>query len=204
MSGLSEHIDLREIAPQPWKNGTGLTRELAVMPPGAGMERFDWRISVAEITRDAPFSAFPGVDRCIVLLRGAGVHLGATDGGADHRLERPYEPLHFSGDAHLMARLINGPSHDLNVMTRRGRWRADVTHHATSTRSEPADAGMLLCGDGTWLVDSALALQDSASLHSLHALLWRRQMPALQARPSDARAHLIIVRLHSVRPGGAA
>ncbi|HEY9239438.1 MAG TPA: HutD family protein, partial [Burkholderiaceae bacterium] len=55
MSGSPARIDLREIAPQAWKNGAGLTREIAFGGPGAA--DFDWRISVAEVARDAPFSA---------------------------------------------------------------------------------------------------------------------------------------------------
>ncbi len=49
----------------PWKNGLGRTRELAIQPPGAGMDDFLWRVSVAEVETAAPFSAFPGVDRVI-------------------------------------------------------------------------------------------------------------------------------------------
>lgn len=39
-----------------------------VLPPGAGMDSFAWRVSVATIARPGPFSAFPGVDRQIMLL----------------------------------------------------------------------------------------------------------------------------------------
>ena len=80
-------FDLRGIAPQPWKNGAGLTREIAF--GGASAADFDWRLSVAEVVRDAPFSAFPGIDRCITLLRGAGMHLRAVDGSMDHALTTP-------------------------------------------------------------------------------------------------------------------
>ena len=83
----------------PWKNGAGLTRELAISPADASVDDFDWRISVAAIERDAPFSAFPGVDRCIVLLRGAGMRLRSVDGAIDRRLTQAYAPHRFSGDA---------------------------------------------------------------------------------------------------------
>ena len=73
MSAAVERIELRQLAPQRWKNGAGLTREIAVEPRGASVGDVDWRASVAEIAGDAPFSRFPGVDRCIVLLRGAGM-----------------------------------------------------------------------------------------------------------------------------------
>jgi environmental stress-induced protein Ves len=67
----AQRLDLRTLPPQRWKNGAGTTREIAVEPAGAGTDDFDWRLSLAEVDRDAPFSAFPGVDRCIVLLRGS-------------------------------------------------------------------------------------------------------------------------------------
>ncbi|MFN9927385.1 MAG: HutD family protein, partial [Phenylobacterium sp.] len=49
----------------PWKNGGGITRELAVWPPGASFDDFVWRVSMAEVHQDGPFSSFPGVDRIL-------------------------------------------------------------------------------------------------------------------------------------------
>jgi hypothetical protein len=63
-------LHLHDCPARPWKNGLGRTRELAVAPPGAGMDGFLWRVSVAEVDSAAPFSAFPGIDRTIVLLEG--------------------------------------------------------------------------------------------------------------------------------------
>lgn len=59
----------------PWKNGGGMTRELVCQPPDADMDSFDWRVSIAHIASDGPFSSFSGVDRIITLLSGGGVHL---------------------------------------------------------------------------------------------------------------------------------
>ena len=56
----------------PWKNGGGTTAEVAVHPPGAGLDDFDWRISMADVAVDGPFSRFPGVDRTLVLAEGRG------------------------------------------------------------------------------------------------------------------------------------
>ena len=52
----------------PWKNGGGVTSELARSPQA---DEFDWRLSVAEVATDGPFSQFPGIDRLLVLLSGA-------------------------------------------------------------------------------------------------------------------------------------
>ena len=50
----------------PWKNGGGCTTEIAIAPPGASLDAFEWRISLATIAASGPFSAFPGVDRTLV------------------------------------------------------------------------------------------------------------------------------------------
>ena len=55
----------------PWKNGGGTTAEIAAFPDGAGFNAFDWRISLAEVASDGPFSAFPGIDRTLMLVEGA-------------------------------------------------------------------------------------------------------------------------------------
>ena len=203
MSAPVEAIAWRTLAPQRWKNGAGTTREIAISPPGAGSDDFDWRISVAEIARDALFSAYPGVDRCIVLLRGDGMRLNSVAAGIDQRLERPHEPFHFAGDDALQASLLGGPSEDLNVMVRRGRYQAEVTSHSGTVDVAPADAGLLLCSEGVWFVDESGAAAPTA-LQPLHALLWRHQMPQLQARPAAAHGHLLVVRLDALCQDDAA
>jgi environmental stress-induced protein Ves len=58
---LFERAQLRA---SPWKNGGGVTREIACHPPQAGMQNFDWRISIAHIGSDGDFSVFTGSSRC--------------------------------------------------------------------------------------------------------------------------------------------
>ncbi|CAN5261297.1 HutD family protein [soil metagenome] len=145
-----ERFDLRTIAAQPWKNGAGVTRQIAVAPADAGVADFDWRISVAEVGRDAPFSAFPGVDRCIVLLRGAGMRLKSAGGEVDHRLDEPLAPFSFRGELPLQATLIGGVCSDFNVMTRRGVWRSEVAVHSAGFDVAACDVFVLLCIEGEW------------------------------------------------------
>ncbi len=194
-SPACEPFDLREIAPQPWKNGAGLTREIAVSPAGATPETFDWRISVAEVERDAPFSAFPGIDRCIVLLRGSGMLLHGADGGLVHRLDRRHEPFHFSGDLPLDATLLGGPNTDFNVMTRRGRFRAEVTRHDAEARLPESGAGLLLCREGDWRIEGLVSLD----LGPLQGLLYREGRPELSVRPRrpGLESSLLLVGLFS-------
>lgn len=158
MSMSPQRFDLRTITPQPWKNGAGLTREIAL--GGSSGAEFDWRMSVAEVTRDAPFSAFHGIDRCIVLLHGAGVRLrsasSADPPAIDHALTAPLVPFCFLGDVALEATLVDGPSSDFNVMTRRGVWRSDVCVLRGDGEIQRADLTMLLCVQGEWLIEEVM------------------------------------------------
>lgn len=109
----------------PWKNGGGVTREVAAWPPGASLEAFDWRVSLAEVSRGGPFSTFPGVDRVLTVIDGAGLAL-AVAGMAPVRLGADSAPYAFPGDVTCGAELTGGPIRDLNVMVRRGAWYASV------------------------------------------------------------------------------
>jgi environmental stress-induced protein Ves len=109
----------------PWKNGGGVTRTLLASPPGAGFENFDWRVSIADVAASGEFSRFPGVDRTIVLLSGAGMVL-RIDYTEVRTLNVPFEPYAFSGDSHVDSRLLDGPARDFNLMTRRGRVHATL------------------------------------------------------------------------------
>lgn len=106
----------------PWKNGGGSTTEIAVAPEGAGLDGFDWRISMALVAADGPFSAFPEIDRTLSILEGGGLVLHGLDQGPV-RLERMTAPFTFPADATVSTALLDGPITDLNVMVRRGRFR---------------------------------------------------------------------------------
>lgn len=125
--GQPVHITRLQGAPaQPWRNGGGVTRELlAWSAPGnrvANATGWDLRVSVADITQDGPFSAFPGIDRCFTVLEGEGVVL--TVSGDDLCLTQDSAPLTFDGALAPGCRLINGPTRDLNLMVRQSTGRA--------------------------------------------------------------------------------
>lgn len=103
----------------PWKNGGGETVEVFVHPPGAGLSDFDWRVSMAHVAADGPFSCFEGIDRTLALLEGEGMRL-AIEGRGEVLLTSASPPLSFPADAPTQAVLSGGPITDLNVMTRRG------------------------------------------------------------------------------------
>ena len=110
-------IAAAEIAPQRWRNGGGWTRELLIWP--APPAAWQLRISLATIDAAGPFSVFPGVQRALALVSGAGLLL--TIDGRAQRLHPGSEPVFFDGTAAVAAEPLAGPSIDLNLMTAAGR-----------------------------------------------------------------------------------
>ena len=132
----------------PWKNGGGETLEVAVFPADAGIGTFDWRVSMAVVASDGPFSAFPGIDRTLVLLDGDGMLLDIA-GRAPVSLTSRSEPCAFPADVATSATLVGGAITDLNVMTARGRLTHAVERFdgARNVAAGPYET-LLLLGDG--------------------------------------------------------
>ncbi|WP_343298824.1 HutD family protein [Streptomyces sp. SID1034] len=107
--------DLRAV---PWRNGGGVTRNILAHPEGAGTADFVWRVSLADVGADGPFSGFPGVDRILTVVEGAGMDL--LVGGRRRLVDERFEPQRFPGDAPTDCRLLAGPVVNFNVMFRRG------------------------------------------------------------------------------------
>jgi environmental stress-induced protein Ves len=132
----------------PWKNGGGVTREIAAHPSGAALDAFAWRVSVADVGEAGLFSRFPGIDRTLVLLSGAGMTL-AEDGGAQHVLDMPLARADFAGEAAVSATLHDGPTRDFNLMARRSAVRGAVSvWRAGAHRVARADTVLLFCATG--------------------------------------------------------
>jgi environmental stress-induced protein Ves len=111
-----------DVSQVPWKNGLGITSELAVWPSGTSMDRldFDWRISAAKVDAGGPFSEFRGYDRSLTITSGAGLRV--DHGGHAPRAELSrLEPYVFSGDWPTVAQLVDSAVTDFNVIFRRGR-----------------------------------------------------------------------------------
>lgn len=124
MSHQSRVIAANEYRRERWKNGTGWTREI-VRTPETG--DWDWRLSIAEIEQDGPFSVFPGIDRELVLIRGNGLRLRFSDGEV-HELQPPHARLRFAGEREARSELLEGPTHDFNLMWRRDAMVAELLH----------------------------------------------------------------------------
>ena len=144
-------LRVADVPPQAWRNGGGQTRELLVWPAGA-----DWRlrISVAEVTRDGPFSAYPGIERWFAVLQGAGVVLHFAD--ADRRLQPETPPLRFDGAAAPGCTLVDGATRDLNLLVRQDAGRGEMQavapgipwHSAAPLRAVFTLHAAALCSDG--------------------------------------------------------
>ncbi len=135
-------IHLADCPPQPWKNGQGQTREIAVQPSADDGQDFLWRVSIAQVNSAAPFSIFPGIDRVIALLSGAGFSM-SFDSGQVHALTTPFKPFAFPGEAGVSVQLVGGPTSDFNLMVRRTLASGELR---------------VMCGPATHLCDPATVL----------------------------------------------
>ncbi|MCB1379948.1 MAG: HutD family protein [Alphaproteobacteria bacterium] len=108
-----------------WKNGMGISWDIASDPPGAGADHFGWRFAIARIDADVPFSAYPEVDRLFTLIDGNGLALD-VDGQGLIDVNRRHIPHGFPGDAPTSCRLKDGPCRALNLFLARRGWSATV------------------------------------------------------------------------------
>jgi len=117
-------IPANEYRRERWRNQLGWTREIYRAPEEG---EWGWRLSIAEIERDSAFSSFPGIDRELVLLSGNGMRLRFEDGEV-HELHPPHGKLRFAGERVVTGELIDGPTHDFNLMWRRDQVQAELWH----------------------------------------------------------------------------
>jgi environmental stress-induced protein Ves len=180
----------------PWKNGGGSTTEIAAEPAGASLDTFDWRISMAQVASDGPFSEFFGIDRTLAVIKGSGLVL-TIGNNASITLDRGSDPTSFSGDIATSAQLVAGKITDLNVMTRRGRF----SHRLRRIR-EPAwfdfdshDSAVVLSLDGSTTLTSE---RDTAILgHADAAILVQMREVSFRITPTAAsNCYLILLREH--------
>jgi len=109
---MQYHIyEAKDYLKMPWKNGQGFTREIRREPAEGD---FHWRLSIAQIKENGPFSSFPHYTRIISTLTGAGMVL--TVDGTKSRPLRQYDPFIFSGASSVESELIDGPIEDFNLI----------------------------------------------------------------------------------------
>ena len=150
-------IPRRSFKAVPWKNGKGLTHEVAVherQGQGQGNTRapFAWRLSMAELAPPGgAFSMIDGVDRVLTLLQGdLALKVGAA---AEFESLGTAQPFSFPGDVETDS-VVRSKGLDLNVMHCRETISARVA---------------VVCGsqDAAREVDSPLAEDDAVFVISL-------------------------------------
>ena len=132
------HLNPEDYVRMPWANGRGETIEMLKEVDAEG--HLIWRLSVATVSEDGPFSLFPGIERVLTVINGPGFDL-AGDGIA--LTCAPLVPVAFPGDVPVRAERTKGAvSRDLNVMTARRLPRPEVAVICDAAR---LGAGGMLC-----------------------------------------------------------
>ena len=109
-AGVLEIFRRRSLVEQPWKNGGGITREIAAHRDGA---KLIWRLSMADVASDGPFSRFDGLMRVLTVIDGHGMELIAPG----ETMQADYgKPVWFSGGLDIVSKLKHGPLRDLNLI----------------------------------------------------------------------------------------
>lgn len=106
------HLTRADYRRMPWANGKGQTLEMIRVD---GPDGLLWRLSMASVVEDGPFSRFPGIERNLTVISGPGFDLvGAVSLRAD-----PLVPVAFPGDVAISAARVTAPCEDVNLMTAR-------------------------------------------------------------------------------------
>jgi uncharacterized protein len=176
----------------PWKNGLGTTTEVAVDPPGAALDAFTWRVSIADLGASGPFSTFAGYDRILVQIEGAPMTL-SHEGGRAHRLTL-LSPYRFAGELATYGALEAPPARDFNVMVRRDRASADLAVR----RLAPGSAVIAEGRAGTWIVhllrgEASAEIAGEACALGAKDTLVATAAPALTAAGEGAVAFVIAI-----------
>jgi environmental stress-induced protein Ves len=152
-----EIIRFADLKPEPWRNGGGVTRQVASYPEAASADgSWDWRVSIADVSKAGDFSPFPGMERVLTVIDGELLLL--TVDGAEHPLEK-YRAFRFPGGASTYASLPTGDIRDLNVITRTGSFKGFTSIiELSKKRAKPVfegQLGILLQGQATAAMETS-------------------------------------------------
>lgn len=154
--GTAKHLRRHEYVGMPWRNGGGVTYEIA-REPRTGTS-FTWRLSLALIERSGPFSIFAGYQRALALVSGDGCLL--------HGIEPHLVPLRktgdlrlFPGDVAVTCELVAGPCWDLNLMVREPASIVSMEH--VSLASGAAESLHVGCNNAVFCLEGELEVVDT-------------------------------------------
>lgn len=195
MTAVLQHLPFEGYDSKPWKNGRGITHDIALIPPNAGHDNFDLRFALSPITEDGVFSAFPGIERVITLIEGAGLALEFAD--RQERLE-PDASLQFDSALTPFGRPQGGTVMVINVMARRGLWqiaRCTVITDGQDYRCAADGMFFVFCIDEGWRIETGAEAVTPARYDSV---LVRGSTPVKLQHQGGGRA---IVAEISAQPG---
>ena len=147
---MIEIISPQHFKTVPWKNGKGETIELSISEGGT-LEKFDWRISIASVVEDGPFSDFSGYERTLILVKGNGVSL-QHDGRGVTRLSNLLDVATFDGCSKTSGILHSGPINDFNIISDKKKYQVAV--HTYVERQEVSLRPAYLIFTIVWRVKS--------------------------------------------------
>ncbi|WP_445938226.1 HutD/Ves family protein [Pseudomonas sp.] len=196
-------IDSSTARQLPWKNGKGVTLELAIAPPDAGLDDFDWRISSARVESAGPFSHYPGIDRSLGLLSGTGLRLNLPE-QISLELDSQTPVVAFPGELDVQAELLDGPVQDFNLMSRRNRWQHRLEYRELQGQQWLDSSAVLFiyCYSGAGLT-CASADTAPVSLNAGQGLLVQDEAGPWRLT-SQGRSDLYLARLEPASAGQAA
>ena len=177
---MIRHLTLADYRAMPWANGRGTTLELARLDGPGGMI---WRLSIASVVENGPFSLFPGVDRILTVIDGPGFRLV---GSGMAMAAAPGVPGAFPGDMALAAWGVTAPSMDFNLMAARDRCRASVTFLGMAPDNAVAQTAILALDAGS------VSLDGQARILSRHDLLLLDQGQIASVSGTQLRCDLMV------------
>jgi len=135
----------------PWANGRGTSYEIASDRSDAG--EWTWRLAMAPVNEDGPFSRIECVNRFLAVVEGAGMLLSVDR----KKLQcKPMQVVRFRGDAITEAVLTDGPITDINLMIRRKEAEGEMAVVSDSGLLNEASiivalggSAQVKCGDST-------------------------------------------------------
>ncbi|MBC8727753.1 HutD family protein [Paraburkholderia sp. UCT2] len=172
---------------EPWRNGGGTTRTLVQDSDGG------WRISLADVKQDGPYSQFPGMTRSSLVLKGDGVTL--RNGDVELTL-RPRNAAVYDGDRTWTATLHGEPVLALNAIAKRGRYRTNVEMLSENSHVPPVAHALIvnLCGSCTMLVGEI----DKLTVEAGDVLIRGTSGPSLRCVETSKSADVALVTIESI------
>lgn len=168
---MIRHLTQADYRTMPWANGLGQTVEMIRVDGPDGML---WRLSMASVVSDGDFSIFPGVDRNLTVLDGAGFRL---IGEAIDLDAQPLVPVAFPGDVPVRAEGVTGPCRDFNVMTARRLVRPQVRLVLPGRIATAGTLCLFALTDGADVAEHDLLITDSPVDLDVPAIAVRLEVP---------------------------